>query len=77
MELDREFVVEILYREPSYEIRIEPKKNPYKGTYNIRAKNKEEAEEMAMNLFRSTEKRSLVGWTRVVQQIEVNEVPEF
>ena len=67
----QEYRVEILYREPTYELHAGPKAEPYRWTYRVQATNEEQAKSLAIEDFRMLERNSSVGWTRVVSEVRV------
>jgi hypothetical protein len=72
MKSEKEYSVQIFYREPSYELRSGSKEKPYSGTYQIRAKSEDQAIEEAVRLFRTKERNSHVGWNRFIEKIVVS-----
>jgi len=65
------FLVEIQYREPSYERRHGARPNPYRWRYRIYARSGEMAVEMALQEFREIAQLSSSGWSREVVAVEV------
>ena len=70
------FLVELRYREPSYEARHGPHAEPYRFRYRIEATSEEAAVSHALRAFRETSALSGVGWGRDVVGCEVVPHPE-
>jgi hypothetical protein len=64
------YVITIFFREPSYELRVGAKAEPYSASYRIQAGSKEESERLALEAFRWQESNSHVSWGREVEKIE-------
>jgi len=60
------FIVEIQYREPSYEARHGRRATPYRFRYRIEATSSAEAREHAVIEFARVSAMSSVGWTREI-----------
>lgn len=65
----RQLLVEIRYREPSYEERHGRRELPYRWRYRVDAVSEAHATELALGEFRRIEAMSSVGWTRDVVEI--------
>lgn len=65
-----EYEVRIDYREPSYELRVGKKEDPYFWVYRVAAPSEDEAKRQALERFREFEAASGVGWVRVVLQVQ-------
>ncbi len=63
------FLVQIRYREPSYERRHGSKPEPYRARFTVAASDETEACRLAMSEFRHVEALSSVGWRREVVNI--------
>lgn len=72
---ERAFLVRILYREPTYELKTGPRREPFSWTYRIAADTEERAIALALEEFRTMEKHSSVGWVRVITGTEVTPAP--
>lgn len=68
------FVVELRYREPSYEARHGARAEPYRFRYRIEAASPEAAVGRALQEFREISAISSVGWVRDVVGCEVTPV---
>jgi 1,2-phenylacetyl-CoA epoxidase PaaB subunit len=67
----RQLLVEIRYREPSYEERHGRRESPYRWRYRVDAANEAHATQLALDEFRRIEAISSVGWARDVVEIRV------
>jgi 1,2-phenylacetyl-CoA epoxidase PaaB subunit len=67
----REFRVEILYREPTYEMRAGRKAEPYRWVFRVRAESRATAINAATEEFRRLEASSSVSWVREIVDIRV------
>lgn len=67
------FQVTIWYREPTYELVVGPKPEPYFCTYVVTALDSEHASRLAMREFDELARLSSVGWVRHVVRIEACE----
>jgi hypothetical protein len=65
------FLVEIHYREPTYEARVGPKGLAFRWSYRVAAGNGDLARLAAINEFRRMERLSGVGWARVIEDLFV------
>lgn len=68
------FIVEVRYREPSYETHHGAHPEPYRFRYRLDAPNEEAAVAMAIAEFERMTAQSSVGWTRLIVQIVVEPV---
>ena len=66
-----EFIVEIRYREPSYEAREGERDEPFRFRYRIYAGTADAATSLALDEFRRITKLSSVGWIRDVVSVDV------
>ncbi|MHB8876279.1 MAG: hypothetical protein ACYC8T_21515 [Myxococcaceae bacterium] len=66
-----DYVVEIRYREPTYEVRAGHKDEPYSWRYRISAGNEDEARARALGQFAALADLSSVGWVREVIGVTV------
>ena len=71
MQLVRCYVVEIQYREPTYELRVGPKKHPYSMTYKIHTTSEDSAAAKAIAEFERITEVSSVGWIREIVDVDV------
>jgi len=71
MDENKKFKVLIMYREPTFELRIGPKASPFTCTYNIKAVDETAAIAGAIKEFRMTASQSSVGWVRNIVSAEV------
>jgi hypothetical protein len=69
------FLVELSYREPSYEARTGVHREPYRFRYRIEAPSEEAAVSHALREFREISALSGVGWGRDVVGCEVSRTP--
>ena len=69
--MSRKYEVEIFYREPTFERRIPPRKNPFSWTYALPAESAQEAVEKALARFQAVSEASWVGWVRCRVEIRV------
>lgn len=67
----RTFVVEIRYREPTYEARHGARAEPYRFRYRVEASSKEGAIALAVRQFEDITALSSVGWSRDIVAIDV------
>ena len=67
-----EYLVEVWYREPTYEASVGPKAEPYTWRYRIRAYSEAEAQERALGQFKALAEVSSVGWVREVVEVKVS-----
>jgi hypothetical protein len=67
-----EYVVEVWYREPTYEAHVGPKAEPYSWRYRIKAGSEAEAQEFALGQFKALAEVSSVGWVREVIEVKVS-----
>jgi hypothetical protein len=67
----RRFLVEVRYREPSYETRHGRRALPYRFRYSIEALDERAAEQLAVAEFHRITALSSVGWTREIVEIDV------
>ena len=58
--------VVIHYREPSYESRHGRKDEPYRWTFQVRARSDDDAVDFAVAEFEEIERKSSVSWTREI-----------
>jgi hypothetical protein len=65
------FIVELRYREPSYETYHGARAEPYRFRYRIDALSKEAAIEIAIAEFERISALSSVGWTREIVGVDV------
>lgn len=65
------FLIELRYREPSYEARDGARDEPYRFRYRIEASSEEVAVWQAMQEFRRISAMSGVGWARDVVGCDV------
>lgn len=65
-------VVDISYREPSYESRNGARPNPYRWRYVVDAETVDRATRLAIVEFRRIETMSSVGWCREIVAIKVS-----
>lgn len=65
------FVVEIQYREPTYEARYGRRANPYRFRYRLEARSAADARELAVIEFARVSAMSSVGWTREIVGVEI------
>lgn len=64
----------IIFREPSFEIRRNIKReSPFTIEYTVEAPNEKEAQERAVARFRKIEKESSVHWGRNIIEVIVKE----
>lgn len=70
-----EYVVEVWYREPTYEAHVGPKAEPYTWRYRICAASEAEAQEHALGQFKALAEVSSVGWVREVIEVKVSLSP--
>ncbi|MHB8876998.1 MAG: hypothetical protein ACYC8T_25155 [Myxococcaceae bacterium] len=66
-----DYVVEIRYREPTYEVRSGSKDQPYSWRYRISAGSEDEARAGALGQFAALAEVSSVGWVREVVGVRV------
>lgn len=64
------FLVEIRYREPTYEARHGARAEPYRWRYRVRAPSEVAATRVAVDEFHHMEVISAVGWPRDIVAIE-------
>ena len=64
------FLVEIRYREPTFETRHGVRTEPYRWRYRIEAASEKVAVRLAVDEFRRMEAISAVGWRRDIVAIE-------
>lgn len=69
--IPREFIVEVRYREPSYETHHGARAEPYRFRYRIRAASEQAAIAFAVVEFERMSVLSSVGWTRALVEIVV------
>lgn len=74
-ECGRAYLVRIVYREPTYELEVGPKREPYSFTYRVEAYGEEHARRLALEDFLWMERNSSVGWQRVISSVEVTPAP--
>lgn len=65
-------IVDIAYREPSYETRHGIKPEPYRWRYVVEADSLDRATRLALDEFRRMEALSSVGWRRDIVSIDVS-----
>ena len=65
------FLVEIQYREPTYEARHGRRANPYRFRYRLEARSEAEARELAIIEFARVAAISSVGWTREIVGVAI------
>lgn len=70
------FLVEVRYREPSYELRHGPREEPYRFRYRLQAASEQAAIAFVVGEFNRISALSSVGWTRVIVEIVVVPVIE-
>ena len=68
---NRCYVVEVRYREPTYEERHGPREHPYRFRYRIEAASEEAAARMAVAELERVTALSSVSWVRVVVGVDV------
>lgn len=68
--LDR-FLVEIRYREPTYEAQHGERAEPYRFRYRVSALSPDHARRLALTEFRLTAALSSSGWIRDVVSVDV------
>lgn len=66
-----QFIVEIHYREPGYELRYGARDQPFRFRYRIDASSEESARSYALEEFRRISEMSSVGWIRDVVCVDV------
>lgn len=71
--ISREFLVEVRYREPSYETHHGARAEPYRFRYRIRAVSEQAAITFAIAEFERMNELSSVGWTRSIVEIVVEQ----
>jgi hypothetical protein len=64
------YLVEIHYREPSYEAWHGRRERPYRWRYRLEASSERDAIDAALAEFRLIERQSWAGWTREVVAVE-------
>ena len=64
------FLVEIRYREPTYETRHGTRTEPYRWRYRVAAASEKLAVRLAVDEFRRMEAISAVGWSRDIVAVE-------
>lgn len=74
-EYGQAYLVRIIYREPTYELEVGPKAEPYCFTYRVEAPGEEQARRLALEDFQWMERNSSVGWRRVISAVEVTPAP--
>lgn len=67
-------LVEIWYREPSYELRNGEKAEPYRWRFRVHASSEADAIRIALAEFRQIEAISSVGWARDVVDVAVTSI---
>lgn len=72
--LSSRFIVEVRYREPSYETHHGARPEPYRFRYRLDAPSEQAAVAMAVADFERMNAQSSVGWTRLIVQIVVEPV---
>jgi hypothetical protein len=70
----RTFTVKIYYREPTYELRVGAKADPYSMQYEIRSHDQDEAILYAIAALNRSLPDSSVGWIRDVVGVSVDGV---
>jgi hypothetical protein len=65
------YVVEIQYREPTYEARHGRRANPYRFRYRIEAASSADARELALVEFARVTAMSSVGWPRDIVGVAI------
>jgi hypothetical protein len=70
----RRFTVKVYYREPTYELRVGPKADPYSMQYEIPAHDQDEAIRRATAALNESLPESSVGWIRDVVGVTVDGV---
>jgi hypothetical protein len=70
------FIVEVRYREPSYELQHGARAEPYRFRYRVHAQSEQAAIEFAISEFERVSALSWVGWTRSIVEIVVESVLE-
>mgnify|MGYP007063807297 CR=1 FL=1 len=68
----REFKIKIYYREPVYELYHGAKEHPYHWTFRITASDPSQAQQKAIEDFKSMQRLSSVTWTREIVAIELD-----
>lgn len=66
-----QFIVEIQYREPGYELRHGARDEPFRFRYRINASGEDSAKWYALEEFRRISAMSSVGWIRDVVGVDV------
>ncbi len=67
----RAFLVEVRYREPSYEARHGAREAPYRFRYRLSAPTEEAAIASALREFEHVTSLSSVGWAREVVDVHI------
>jgi hypothetical protein len=70
------FLVEVRYREPSYEVHHGPRPEPYRFRYRLEAPSEQAAVALVVAEFDRMNALSSVGWTRLIVAIVVEPVIE-
>lgn len=66
-----QFLVEICYREPSYEARNGARAEPFRFRYRVNAHSEAAARKFAIEEFEYISARSSVGWVRDIVAVDV------
>jgi hypothetical protein len=67
------YKVTVRYREPTYEARHAPRRDPFRWTYTLSAACEEQARLRALHEFREVTRLSSVGWSREVVAVDVQQ----
>lgn len=70
------FVVEVRYREPTYEVHHGARREPYRFRYRLEAPSEQAAVAFVIAEFERMNALSSVGWTRLIVAIVVEPVIE-
>ena len=65
------YKVTVRYREPTYEARNTPRRDPFRWTYTLSAEGEDQARRRALHEFREVTRLSSVGWSREVVAVDV------
>ena len=69
--MSQRYEVEIFYREPSFEVRIPKRKEPFSWTYTLPAESVQEAVDKALARFQALSEASWVSWIRCPVEVRV------
>ena len=76
MRVSSRFIVEVRYREPSYETQHGARSEPYRFRYRVDAPSEQAAVASAVAEFERVNVLSSVGWTRQIVEIVVEPLAE-